>query len=144
MTRGGYGSKLHLMTEARGLPIGFVLTQGNRNECPEFVRLYEQSVATSGHVPQQLGADRGYSADFIRAYLQERGVQPVIPMRSSEHKTDRPVLDRVAYKGRNVIERCIGKLKDLRRICSRYDKLAASYETMITLGCIVLYLRVLP
>ena len=144
MTRGGFGSKVHLIVEAHGLPIAFTLTQGNRNECPEFVGLFERAVGTTGHMPQKLGADRGYSADFLRRYLTGRGVEAVIPMRKTEHVHDRPVLDRAAYRGRNVIERCIGKLKDMRRIAARFEKLAGGYEAMLTLACIVLYLRKLP
>lgn len=120
--------QVHLVTEARGLPIGLVLTQGNSNECPEFIGLFEQAVADTGRLPRQLGADRGYSANFVRNYLGERGVEAVIPMRKTEHLTDRPALDAAAYKGRNVIERCVGKLKDLRRLSSRFDKLASSFR----------------
>jgi len=144
MTRGGYGSKVHLVVEANGLPVAFTLTKGNRNECPEFCGLFEKAVATTGRLPQKLGADRGYSADFLRRYLADRGVEAVIPMRKTEHVHDRPPLDKAAYRGRNVIERCIGKLKDMRRIVSRFEKLAGGYEAMLTLACIVLYLRKLP
>ena len=144
MTRGGYGSKVHLVVEAGGLPIAFVLTKGNRNECPEFCGLFERAVAATGHTPAKLGADRGYSADFVRRYLAGRGVEAVIPMRKTEHVHDRPPLDKAVYRGRNVIERCMGKLKDMRRIVSRFEKLAAGYEAMLTLACIVLYLRKLP
>jgi transposase len=144
MTRGGYGSKVHLMTEANGLPIGLVLTQGNRNECPVFEELLEQTLQHGGGVmPKRLAADRGYSADRLRNKLQAMGIEPVIPMRKTEHVKDRPAFNATAYKGRNVIERCVGKLKDMRRIGTRYEKLASSYRAMLTLGMIVLYLRAL-
>ena len=71
------------------------------------------------------------------------GVEPVIPYRRSEHVTDRPPLNERAYKGCNVIERCVGRLKEMRRIGTRYDKLASSYLAMLTLGMAVLYLRAL-
>ena len=48
MTRGGFGSKVHLMTDGSGLPIGCVLTQGNRNECPVFDELLERTLANVG------------------------------------------------------------------------------------------------
>jgi transposase len=144
MTRGGFGSKVHLMTDGRGLPIGCVLTRGNRNECPVFDELLGAALANTGGVlPARLAADRGYSADRIRGTLSAMGVEPVIPYRRSEHVTDRAALNRPAYRGRNVIERCVGRLKEMRRIGTRYEKLAASYAAMLTLGMAVLYLRAL-
>jgi len=144
MTRGGFGSKVHLMTDGNGLPIGCVLTQGNRNECPVFDELLERTVANAGGaLPARLAADRGYSADRIRRTLSALGVEPVIPYRRSEHRTDRTPLNERAYRGRNVIERCVGRLKEMRRIGTRYDKLASSYLAMLTLGMAVLYLRAL-
>ena len=144
MTRGGYGSKVHLMTDGRGLPIAMVLTQGNRNECPVFEQLLQQTLHdTAGIVPQRLAADRGYSSDRVRATIAALGIEPVIPYRKSEHVHDRLPLNQQAYRGRNVIERCVGKLKEMRRICTRYEKLASSYGAMLTLGMTVLYLRVL-
>lgn len=144
MTRGGYGSKVHLVVDGGGLPVACVLTQGNRNECPVFDELLGQALAnTLGVVPGRLAADRGYSADRIRATLSALGVEAVIPHRKTEHVADRPPLNEAAYKGRNVVERCVGKLKDMRRIGTRYDKLADSYAAMLTLGMAVLYLRAL-
>ena len=144
MTRGGFGSKVHLMTDARGLPIGCVLTQGNRNECPVFAELLEQTLShTGGVLPQRLAADRGYSADDLRKHVASLGIEAVIPMRRTEHVHDRPEFNATAYKGRNVIERCVGRLKEMRRIGTRYEKLASSYTAMLTLGMTVLYLRAL-
>jgi transposase len=144
MTRGGYGSKVHLMTDGTGLPIGIVLTQGNRNECPVFDELLDQTLShVMGVVPERLAADRGYSADRLRAKLASLGVEAVIPMRKTEHVRDRPPLNEQAYKGRNVVERCVGRLKEMRRLGTRYDKLASSYLAMLTLGMAVLYLRAL-
>jgi transposase len=145
MTRGGYGSKVHLMTDAGGLPIGMLLTEGNRNECPMFERLLADTLSNTGGVtPERLAADRGYSADRLRQTIVSMGIEPVIPYRKTEHVNgDRLPIDAQAYKGRNVVERCVGRLKEMRRICTRYDKLADSYLAMLTLGMTVLYLRAL-
>jgi transposase len=56
---------------------------------------------------------------------------------------DRQPLNERAYQGPNAIERCVGKLTEVRRICTRYEKLASSYLAMLTLGMAVLYLRAL-
>lgn len=147
MTRGGWGSKLHLMVEAGGLPLAMVLTRGNRNECPVFPELLIQSVKNmSGRTPVRLAADKGYSSDRIRKGLIEQSIQQVIPMRNNEHVEDKDVFgkfDAEAYRGRNVVERCVGKLKEMRRIATRYEKLAGNYAGMVTLAMVVLYLRML-
>ena len=131
MTRGGFGSKVHLTTDANGLPLGLVLTRGNRNECPVFDELLDRTLRACGGVaPRRLAADRGYSSDRLRRHLSSMGIEPVIPYRRTEHVADRPPLDERAYRGRNVIERCVGRLKEMRRIATRYEKLAASFFAM--------------
>ena len=118
----GFGSKLHLATDGRGMPIGFVLTAGFRNECPTFEPLLACVRRVRRTLPQ-LAADKGYSSDAIRESLRRRGVAAVIPMRHNEHVRDRPKFDKRAYRGRNVVERCVGRLKNFRRIATRYEKL---------------------
>ena len=140
MTRGGYGSKVHLMTDACGLPLGMVLTKGNRNECPVFDSLLDGTLQNTGVVPQRLAADRAYNATGIRLRLTQLGIEAVIPPRCSDRAIP---YDKAAYRGRNVVERCVGRLKEMRRICTRYEKLASSYLAMLTLGMTVLYLRAL-
>jgi transposase len=74
---------------------------------------------------KQLLADKGYDTDAIRAFLKERGVKPVIPGKANRKKKIRH--DKKTYKGRNVVERCFCRLKDFRRIATRYDKLAQNF-----------------
>jgi transposase len=74
---------------------------------------------------KQLLADKGYDTDAIRACLKERGIKPVIPGKANRKKKIHH--DKEAYKGRNVVERCFCRLKDFRRIATRYDKLAQNF-----------------
>ena len=67
----------------------------------------------------------GYDTDAIRAFLKERGIKPVIPGKSNRKGKIRH--DKNAYKNRNVVERCFCRLKDFRRIATRYDKLAQNF-----------------
>jgi transposase len=144
MTRGGFGSKLHLACDGGGLPLGFILTRGNRNECPTFEPLMAVTlVNTSLRLPGKLAADRGYSSDRIRRWLADRGVAAVIPMRRTEHAADRPEFDAAAYRRRNVVERLVGRLKECRRVATRYEKLAENYEAMVTVAMATLYLKAL-
>jgi transposase len=82
-------------------------------------------------------ADKGYDGDDFRADIVNRGATPVIP-----NKSNRIALhsfNKRAYKGRNVIERCFCRLKDFRRIATRYDKLARNFLAAIQLAAIVAY-----
>ena len=73
----------------------------------------------------QLLADKGYDTDAFRALLKANNVRAVIPGKSNRKKRLRH--DKQAYKGRNVVERCFCRLKDFRRIATRYDKLARNF-----------------
>jgi transposase len=143
--RGGFGSKLHLLTDGRGHVLQVVLTRGNRNECRMLGPLLGSTVAREQRRPQRLACDKGYSADRIRLGLPQIGIEPVIPLRRNEHVNDRDAwpFDKDAYRGRNVVERAVAKLKEFRRIATRYEKLASAYCAMLSLASIVLYLRVL-
>ena len=83
--------------------------------------------------PDAVAGDKGYSFPRIRAWLSRRGIEAVIPNRSNQHPVK---LNRRKYRGRNVVERCIGWLKWCRRIATRYEKLAESYLGMVKLAMI--------
>ena len=145
-SRGGFGTKLHVMTDGNGNVLQIVLTRGNRNEVPVLGPLLAQTVRLFKRRPKKLAADKGYSADRIRWGLLGLGIEPVIPMRETEHVDDREhfgKFDKKAYRKRNVVERAIGKLKEFRRIATRYEKLASAYLAMLTMANIALYLRLL-
>jgi len=147
-SRGGFGSKLHVMTDGNGNVLQAVLTRGNRNECPVLGPLLASALRNSaGRRPRRLAADKGYSADRIRLGLRAAGIEPVIPMRHNEHVRDREEkfgpFDKRAYRGRNVVERAVAKLKEFRRVATRYEKLASAYCAMLSIANIVLYLRLL-
>ena len=90
----------------------------------------------------QLGGDKGYRADWIDEYVLALGIQPVIPSKDSDHRSNRPVkFDRRAYKRRNIIERLIGWLKEARRIFARFEKTALNFGGFIKMAFIHRYLR---
>ena len=92
--------------------------------------------------PFALGGDKGYRADWIDEYLLNLGIEPVIPSKENEDRTNRPVVfDKEAYRQRNVIERLIGWLKESRRIFSRFEKTAKNFGGMLTLAFIRQYLK---
>ena len=83
---------------------------------------------------RRLIADKAYDADKLRLWLRERGIEAVIPGRASRDVAY--PLNRSAYRRRNIIERMFGKLKNWRRIATRYDRLAVNYLAAIALVAI--------
>jgi transposase len=86
--------------------------------------------------PDWLLADTAYDSNGLRGFLIERGTVPVIP-NNPTRKHLQP-FDRQVYKARNIIERTIGRLKDWRRIHTRYDKLAANFASAVAIAAILI------
>ena len=82
-------------------------------------------------------ADTAYDSNGLRQFLVARGTQPVIP-NNPTRKRSHP-FDAEAYKQRNLIERMFCRLKDWRRIATRYDKLATNFAAAVTLAAIVIW-----
>ena len=82
-------------------------------------------------------ADKGYDGDSLRADIIKRGAKPVIPNKSNRIALHR--FDKRAYGGRNVIERSFCRLKDFRRVATRYDKLARNFLATVQLAALVAY-----
>jgi transposase len=85
----------------------------------------------------ELIADKGYDSDAFRSFLKGRNIKPIIPGKSNRKKRIR--YDRKAYRNRNVIERCFCRLKDFRRIATRYDKLARNFFSALCLVATLAY-----
>jgi transposase len=89
--------------------------------------------------PRKLIGDKGYDSDEIRDDLVQQGIEPVIPPRSNRSA---PIdYDREAYKRRNLIERCVNRLKQFRRIATRYEKTARAFLSMLSIAATMLWLK---
>jgi transposase len=88
--------------------------------------------------PQRVVGDKGYSSGKVRRYCRRRGIQPVIPTTDNERRQRH--FDRELYRERNRVERCINRLKQYRRVATRYEKLAVTYLAMVTIAAILLWL----
>ena len=95
--------------------------------------------------PAQVAGDKGYSARRLRDWLIGLRIELVIPHKDNEKARHDPGVwfDKVAYRGRAVIEQCIGWLKEFRRIGTRYEKLAVNFEAMFQLAMIKRYFKLL-
>jgi Transposase and inactivated derivatives len=85
--------------------------------------------------------DKGYDSDRLREHLFSGGVEPLIPTRSN--KRTRPPFDRERYKQRNLVERFIGRIKENRRVATRYDKKASHYEAFVVLAALKSWLKII-
>lgn len=148
-SRGGLTTKIHLICDANGIPLRFLLSPGQASDIAHARPLLDQVriPGKSGRPRKRcrwLLADKGYDAEHLRQYCDRYRMQPVIPQRTMKRKP-KPGLprlfDRPKYRQRNIIERMFGWLKESRRIGTRYDKLARSFAAMVTLACTLRCLR---
>ena len=143
-SKGGFSTKIHLRCDGNGLPITFLLTVGERHETVVFEQLMEQgTVKRPGRGrprlrPHRVVGDKGYSSGAIRRYLRRRGIRLTIPRKDNEKH--RGQFNKAIYRTRNVVERCFNRLKQFRRIATRYEKNAENYLAMLTLASIQLWL----
>jgi transposase len=89
--------------------------------------------------PERLAADKAYSNHRIRAWLKRKRIRAIIPQGSHEKRCQKD-FDTALYRERNHVERLIARLKQNRRIATRYEKTADSYLTMLALAAILLWL----
>ena len=134
-SRGGLTSKIHAVVDTNGLPVQLALTAGEAHDNRLAGKLLAHLKAGT-----MLLADRGYDADWIRDLASKRGVWANIPPRSNRKE---PIcFSPYLYRARNMVERFFNKIKQCRRVATRYDKLAANYLAFIQLASIRLWLRV--
>jgi transposase len=134
-SRGGLTSKIHAVVDSNGLPVRLALTAGEAHDN----RLAGKLLSRLKSGAMRL-ADRGYDADWIRALVSGHGGWANIPPR--RNRNDALCFSPYLYRARNLVERFFNKIKQCRRVATRYDKLAANYLAFIQLASIRLWLRV--
>ena len=125
-------TKQHALADANGRPISFFLTAGQISD-------YTGAAALLEDLPnaQWMLADRGYDADWFRGALQQKGIKPCIPGRKSRSSTVKH--DKRRYKRRNKIKIMFGRLKDWRRVATRYDRCPTAFFSAIALAATVIF-----
>lgn len=137
-SRGGYSTKIHLVTDSEGVPLAVKVTAGQRHESTQMIDLLNAvslvDLENSPLVdrPDAVAGDKGYSYPHLRQWLNERKIEDVIPSKSNQPKDEG--FDREKYRGRNIAERVIGWLKENRRVFSRFEKTATHYRAMIQIA----------
>lgn len=132
---------MHLIVDGNGIPLAAKVTPGQAHESKHLegvlgsIKLRRKRRGRPRCRPRRLAGDKGYSHPRIRRYLKRRGIKAVIPRRSNQRKSSRP-FDTETYRRRNVIERCMGWLKENRRLATRHEKLAVNFLAMVKLAMI--------
>jgi transposase len=152
-SRGGLTTKLHLASDKQGRPLSIVITPGQWHESTQMAAVLDGiwvprpgGRGRSRKRPAHLIADKGYSYPACRQLLRRRGIRHTIPERHDQWKCratcsgQPPAFDPVMYRRRNVIERCVNKLKQWRGIATRYEKRAVNYRAMVVIAALMLWL----
>ena len=153
-SRGGLTTKIHLACDGKARPLAVVLTEGQRHDSTQLEAVLDAiRVPRPGERgrprkrPAHLIADKGYSYPRCRKVLRQRGIPHTIPERKDQRarragKPGRPLaFDKTRYRRRNVVERCIGRLKQWRGLATRFEKRAANCRAMVVIAAILLWLR---
>ena len=134
-SRGGLTTKIHVLVDAKGLPLRFELTPGQRHDSQAAETLLNDLEPDCFVL-----ADKAYDADWIRRQIEAQDAAAIIPDRSNA--TQLHAFSPTLYRERNRVERFFNRLKHCRRIATRYEKLAANYLAMIKLAAIRIWWRV--
>ena len=131
-SRGGFGTKVHLVCDSHGTLLAVFVTAGQRNESKAFepVMFRARRPRRSGwkRWPARVAADKGYSFPGVRRWLWRHHIEDVIPTRSSQPRDEG--FDKETYRRRNIVERVVGWFKECRALGTRYDKLAVNYVAL--------------
>ena len=144
-----------MVTDGSGTPLAIEVTAGQVHESTRgrvghraSGRVPDRPAAKARrrrHKPKQARRRQGVQRAALRDWLPARQIEPVIPHKDNEAARRDPAVrfDRVAYRGRCVVEQCVGWLKEFRRIGTRFEKLAVHFHGMLQLAMIRRYLRLL-
>ena len=131
-TKGGLNSKLHAVCDGKGRPLVMLLSEGQMSD-------YKGAALMLDALPRAkaLLGDRGYDADWFRKALAERNITACIPSKRNR-KVPIPH-DAMLYRQRHKIENMFGRLKDWRRIHTRYDRCAHTFMSAICIAATVIF-----
>jgi len=117
------------------MPLGFLLSGGEASDHTAAEPLMDLPLPR----PNALLADKGYDSDRFRESLLMHGILPIIPPKANRKVPEHP--DYRRYRDRNRVERMFNKLKQSRRIATRYDKTALSFESFLNLASARLWIK---
>lgn len=125
-------SKIHAVVDALGNPVRWLLTGG------EVADITQAKALLDGLNADAVLADKGYDADALIDSIQDSGAMAVIPPK--RNRVVQRSYDRHLYKDRNLVERFFNRIKQFRRIATRYEKLARNYLSFLNLVCAYIWI----
>ena len=131
-SRGGRNTKIHAIADAKGRLLSILLTGGEAHDCPVAERLIRRCKAA-----EELLGDKAYDSAELRESLEDRGTTPVIPNKCNRKQPFS--FNKKSYQKRHRIENAFCRLKDFRRIATRYDKLARNFLASICLVAAIVW-----
>lgn len=134
-SRAGLACKIHMATDALGYPLSFILTGANVSDFDQCKPLLKRHLKPGSFAIM----DKGYDSDAIRSCVRQLGATSVIALHPS--RSQKPPFDQHLYRERHRIENLFAKLKNFRRIATRYDKLHFSFAAMICIASFIIWLK---
>ncbi len=134
-SKASLSTKIHLACDALGYPLGFILTGANVSDFDQCQPLLKSHLKPHSFALM----DKGYDSDAIRAYVNQLGGVAVIAVNAS--RAQKPAFDEHLYRERHRIENLFARLKAFRRIATRYEKLRSTFAAMVTLACLLIWLK---
>src|SRR5665213_1624364 len=131
-SRGGRNTKIHAIADAKGRLLRILLTGGEAHDCPVAERVIRRTKAA-----KKLLGDKAYDSADLREWLEKRGTTAVIPNKCNRKQPFS--FNRKSYKERRRIENAFCRLKDFRRIATRYDRLARNFRASICLVAAIIW-----
>lgn len=131
-SRGGRNTKIHAIADAKGRLLSILLSGGEAHDCPPAQRLIRRTKAA-----RKILGDKAYDSAELRRWLKARGTKAVVPNKSNRKQPFS--FDKRSYKQRHRIENAFCRLKDFRRIATRYDKLARNFLASICLVAAIVW-----
>lgn len=135
-SRGGFSTKIHAGCIDENTAVSLIISGGERNDMPYFDEVFNE--LPEEHNLKNGVMDRGYDSDTIRARLKENDINPVIPSR--ENRKILIEYDKEIYKFREKVERFFNKIKQFRRIATRYEKLGKTFIAFLHIAAVYIIL----
>jgi transposase len=136
-SRGGLSTKIHALCGSESDAVDIRITAGQAGDAPVGEEMIDVLDTREGI--RQAAMDKAYDSNAIRAKLAAKGIDPVIPPKAN--RLEIILYDKEQYKQRNKVERLFNKLKQFRRVATRYEKLKVTFLAFVTLALIIIMLR---
>ncbi len=131
---GGNSTKIHPAVDSGGLPVYYELSYGNMNDI-----VHADSLVANCSTSNVVVADKGYDSENLRDFIRDNSATPVIP-RKDNSLVGNEYIDWCMYKYRHLVENAFGRIKQYRRIATRYEKLERNYHSMLALALTMMWL----